>query len=94
MKQIENKTGQAGGVWALVGVGVAFVVVAIVLAFGQSILADIKGDFTADTLEYNSTVSGQEAVSKMSSKLPLVATIIIAVIIIGLLIAGFMRGQQ
>lgn len=92
VKKIMDKKGQmAGGIWALVGVGVAFVVVGLVLAFGQSIMGDIKADFTTDSLEYNSTNSAQLGVAKISTKLPLIGTVIVAVLIIGLLIVGFGR---
>ena len=87
----KSKKGQvSGSVWALVGVGVAFVVVTIVLAFGLNITSDIKDDFTANSWEANATQDGIEGMAKFSEKLPLIATVIVAVIIIGLLIAGFM----
>jgi len=85
-----NKKGQVGGaVWSLVGVAVAFVVVALVLAFGVMILGDTQDDMTASSVEYNATGEGIDAVAKVSAKLPIIATVIVAVIIIGLLIAGF-----
>lgn len=85
-----NKKGQmSGAVWGIVGVAVAFVVVALVIAFGLMILGDTQADMTADSAEYNATGEGITAVGKLSSKLPIVATVIVAVIIIGLLVAGF-----
>lgn len=87
-----NKKGQlSGGIWSLVGVGVAFVVVGIVLAFGLNIMTDVQGDFTADSLEYNATQDAKLGVAKLTGKLPLMGTVIVAVLIISLLIAGFMR---
>lgn len=91
MENKMDKKGQmGGGIWALVGIGVAFVVVGIVLAFGLNIMADIKGDFTAGSLEANATADAQEGVAKITAKLPLIGTVVVAVLIIGLLIAGFM----
>lgn len=91
----KNKKAQMmNGIWALVTVGVAFVVVGIVLAFGLNIMADIKTDFTANSLEANATTSAQEGISKITEKLPLVGTVVVAVLIISLLIAGFMGRRQ
>lgn len=103
-----NKKGQmSGAVWGLVGVAVAFVVVALVLAFGAMILADTRTDMMPANASYTATCNetsgiytgcdhavltagyGLESTSKLSDKLPLIATVIVAVIIIGLLIAGF-----
>lgn len=95
---MKGKKGQvSNSVWLLVGVAVAFVVVILVLVFGNMIVADVKGDLTVDSAEYNVTVDGQDALGKVSSKLPLIGTVIIAVIIIGLLVvgfAGFMGGRR
>lgn len=86
-----DKKGQiSGSVWALIGVGVAFVVVTLVLAFGLNIASDIKGDFTAGSVEANATQDGIDGMAKLTEKLPLIATVIVAVIIIGLLVSGFM----
>lgn len=73
----------------LVPIGVSFVVIAIVLAFGQNILADVKADFTAGSLEANSTGDGQTALDNVSEKLPLLGLVIAAAIIIGVLLKAF-----
>lgn len=83
-----NKKGQMG-IGVLVGVAVTFVVVIVVLAFGQNILSDIKGDFVTNSLEYNATGDGQLALSNISEKTPLLGTIIVASIIIGILVTAF-----
>lgn len=86
-----NKKGQvSGSVWALIGVGVAFVVVTLVLAFGLNITTDIQSDFVAGSTSYNATQDGIAGMAKLTEKLPLMATVIVAVLIIGLLISGFM----
>ena len=90
MDMIKSKKGQmSGAVWGLVGVAVAFIVVALVLAFGSMILSDTQADMTTNSQAYNTTGQGLTATGKLSAKLPLIATVIVAVIIIGLLIAGF-----
>lgn len=108
MQKMGKKGQVSNSVWALVGVAVAFVVVILVLVFGNIIVADVQTDVLTGTAgcnatsttncgsAYNVTVDGQQALEKVSSKLPLIGTVIIAVIIIGLLVvgfAGFMAGR-
>lgn len=73
----------------LVPVAVGFVVVGIVIAFGQSILASIKTGFTANTYEANSTTAAQNANDNVAQKLPLLGLVIAAAIIIGVLLRAF-----
>lgn len=85
---MENKKG-AMGIGSLVGIGVSFVVVVLVLAFGASIVADVDADQTAGSVAKNTTGEGLSALSKIGQKLPTLATVVVAAIIIGVLIAGF-----
>lgn len=74
----------------LVPIGVTFVVVGIVLAFGLSILADVKADFTSQTsAEANATQSAIDGAGELASKLPLLGLVIAAAIIIGVLLKSF-----
>ena len=58
-------------------------------AYMLNVLSDVQSDFTADTAEYNATGSGITAVGKFPTKMGLVATIVVAVIIITLLTRYF-----
>lgn len=77
----------------LAGVGVAFVVIAIVLAFGATILGDLRATQTADTYEYNATSDGLEAVGTVSGWLPTLALVVIAAIIIGIVVT-YLAGKR
>ena len=84
-----NKKGQVSALPALaVGVGVA----AIVTAFVLQIQGDIKSDMTVNSSEYNATGEGVTAVAKITGKLGIIVTVVLAVFIIGLLAAMRMRG--
>ena len=63
-------------------------VTGIGIAFVQNIMSDVGGDFTAGSLEANSTTSAQTGVDNLAKKLPLVGTVLIAVVIIGLVVGG------
>jgi len=73
----------------LLPIGVTLVVVTIVLAFGLQILGDIKGDMTASSYEANATQDGIEGLAKIPEKLPLIASVVVAVVIIGILVRYF-----
>lgn len=64
------------------------IVTGIGIAFGQNIMADISSGFTAGTYEANSTASAQQGVDKLASKLPLIGTVLVAVIVIGLVVTN------
>jgi hypothetical protein len=73
----------------LVPIGVAFVVVGIVLAFGLSILSDVNTDFVAGSAARNATDDAIEGAGELASKLPLLGLVIAAAIIIGVLLKSF-----
>ena len=72
--------------------GVTFVVIAIVLSFGGTILDDIKDDQTSGDADYNATAYGLEAIETFASWLPTLALIVVAAVIIGIIIRYFMIG--
>ena len=75
-----------------------FVVTVIGIAFGLNITADVQQDFVTGAAgcnatstascgaEYNATADGITAISKLTEKLPLVATVVIAAVLIGILV--------
>lgn len=70
-------------------VALGLVVAGILVAFGLQILGDVKGDMTANSAEANATQDAIDGVGNLASKIPLIATIVVAVLIIGLLVGGF-----
>jgi len=76
----------------MLGIGVTLVVVALVLAFGLQILGDVRDDMTVDSSEYNATVNGITGVGKLPDKLPIIGTVLVAVVIIGILLKFFRPG--
>jgi hypothetical protein len=73
----------------LLPIGVTLVVVTIVLAFGLQILGDVKSDMTANSAQANATQKGIEGLAKIPDKMPLIATVVVAVVIIGILVRYF-----
>jgi len=82
----------------LLPIAMIFVVTVIGIAFGLNIVADVRTDFVTgeagcnatDTsscgTEYTATTDGITAISKLTEKLPLVATVVIAALLIGILV--------
>lgn len=66
------------------------VVAGIGIAYGLSVLGDVKSDMTAGSAEANATGDTIVAVSKFSSKLGLVVTVVVAAILIGILVRYLM----
>lgn len=77
------------GLGSLLGLGLLFVVLGIALSYGALVQTEVQEEFTANSLAYNITQDSLEGVENVSSKQPILATIAVAVIIIGLIIAGF-----
>jgi hypothetical protein len=82
-------------------VAITFVALGVLLAFGLSVQTDVRSGFvtnaagcnsthtTACGYEYNASRSAIEANSNLSSKLPILGTIVIAAIVVGVLIKAF-----
>ena len=84
------KKGQMTGVLLpIVAVAIILVVIAIVMAVGQQLLSDTAAGFTANTYEKNATTTMQQGLDKISQKFPLIGTVIVLVIVIGLLFMVF-----
>jgi hypothetical protein len=65
-------------------------VAGILIAYTLQIQGDVQGDMTAGSAEYNATADSIEATGKLSAKLPLVVTIIMAALVIGILVRNLM----
>jgi len=70
-------------------VAVTFVALGVLLTFGLQVQTDVRDDFTSGTVEYNASTNAITANSNLSSKLPILGTIIIAAIVIGVLVKAF-----
>jgi len=86
-----NKKGQITELETLMAVVVILAVIGMVGAFTLQILGDVKGDMTANSLEANATGQAQEGIAKIPNKLPIIATVILAGIIIGILVTFLYR---
>ena len=83
MKEYKFEIGQ------IVPIVVVLAVAGLVIAFTSQIGGDVQDDMTDDSLEYNATGKMLEANTKFADKLPLIATVIVAVILIGIIIKYF-----
>ena len=80
----------------IVPIAVVFVVVTIVLAFGAQVVTSVQGTQTANTYAYNISGQGLSSLNTFATNLPLLATIVVAAIIITILIVylgGRMMGK-
>jgi len=74
----------------LLPIGLTFVVLGIGLTYGLNVMGDVKSDMTSDTYEYNASTDAIKGVAKIPEKMPLIATVIVASIIIGILVRYLM----
>lgn len=76
-------------------VALVFIVVGIGIAFGLDVLTDIKADFNTDNnastlnTQENATQDAIDAVAKFPEKMGILATVIVAAILIGVLVKAF-----
>ena len=92
---MENKNNVGLGLGSLIGIGVTLVVAAIVLIFGIDVLADIRDDFTSGTSERNASEDAITGIAKLPEKYPILVSVIVAALIIGILMTAFaVRGMS
>jgi len=70
----------------LLGIGLTMVVLGIGLAYGLEVMGDVRDDMTNQTMEWNATEDAIAGVSKIPEKLPTIATVVVAAVIIGILV--------
>ena len=70
----------------LVPIGITFVVVAIALSFGATILTNLSATQSAGSVAANSTTNGLLSLQTFTSWLPSLALVIVAAIVIGILV--------
>ncbi len=76
----------------LVGIGITLVVVGVVLSFGAKINSSISDDFTDGSAEQNVVGNSTEGISTLAENLPLISTIVVAAIVVGIIIV-YMAGR-
>ena len=57
-------------------------------------MGDVKTDMTANSYEANATDDAIQGVAKIPAKLPLIATVVVAAIIIGILVRYLMVNMK
>jgi hypothetical protein len=70
----------------MLSIALVLVVTGLAIAFGLNVMGDVKSDMTADSTEANATQKAIEGVAKIPDKFPLIATVVVAAIIIGILV--------
>ncbi len=85
-----NKKGQVTGTLSnLAGAAVLFVVLAVAFGVGGDILQDVQDDQTSGTAAHNASGDGLTGLTKMSGKLGILATIVMAGVFITLISRAF-----
>lgn len=83
-KLMKNKKG-AMTLSDLAPAAIAFVFIAVVLAVGASILGGVQEGQTSGSTAYNATSQGIDSLEELSGWLPLIALVIAAAVVIGVL---------
>ncbi len=74
------------------GTVITLVLLTIVLGIGATVLSEVQGTQTANSIAYNSTTKGLEGLETFSNFLPVIAIVVVAAIVIGLFAIFRMRG--
>jgi len=67
----------------------AFVIIAVIIGIGGTILTEIQSTQTTSSIPYNATESGLEGVETFGNWLPTIAVIIAAAVVIGIIVNYF-----
>lgn len=71
-----------------------FIVMVITVAIGGSVLTGVQSSQTANSAAFNATRDGLSGTTNFSSQMPVVGTILAAVVIIGLLLGAFVMRRE
>jgi len=74
----------------LLPIGLTIVVLGIALAYGLQVMGDVQDDMTANSSEANATADAILGVAKIPDKLPMIVTVVIAAVIIGIIVRYLM----
>lgn len=67
-------------------IAMVLVVAGIAITFGLNVQEDVQADMTTNSAAYNASADAIDGVGTLAEKLPLIATVVAAAIIIGVLI--------
>ena len=73
----------------LQSMALAFALVAIVLGIGATILSSVQATQTSNSIAYNASGYGLTGTNTLATWLPIIAVIVAAAIVIGILVAAF-----
>lgn len=78
----------------LSGIALLFVLVGVTLGIGAYVNSEVRdtAGFAGNTTEYNSIQNATEGISKLSQWLPIIAVVIAAGVVIGVLVMAFRGG--
>jgi hypothetical protein len=80
MKQTKFQIGD------ILPIAMVLVVAGIAISFGLNVQEDVQTDMTANSAAYNASGDAIDGVATLAEKLPIIATVVAAAIIIGVLI--------
>jgi hypothetical protein len=70
----------------LLPIGLTIVVLGIALAYGLQVMGEVQDDMTVNSSEFNATGNAITGVAEIPEKLPLIVTVVIAAVIIGIIV--------
>lgn len=71
-------------------IALTLVIAGIGITFGLDVMEDVQGDMTVNSVAYNATGQAIDGVAKIPDKMGLIATVVVAAIIIGVLVRYLM----
>ena len=86
---LKNLKKRGIGLTELPGIVMILAVIAIAIAMVATVLSDIQGTQTADSVAYNATGYGLESMTNMGKWTPTIAIVIAATVILGILLTAF-----
>ena len=73
----------------LAPIAISFVVIAIVLGIGATVVEDVQDTQTENATAFNASGSGLEAIDTLANWLPTIGVIVAAAVVIGIIVAYF-----
>jgi len=91
MNPLKSKKGFAGGIMGLAGAGLALVILIFIITIGADLTSTIEEQQTSGSIAENVSTKGLEALDLFGDWFDIIILIVIAVLIIGLLLAFRLR---
>ena len=74
-------------------VAITFVVIAIIIGIGGTVLDEVQDTQTTDSTAYNATGGGLTGIETFGNWLPTVAVVLVSALVIGIIAAYFYMGR-